>query len=109
MPDNPHMDFGADLLPVTSGGFSLGTTLKKWKIFADQINGDTPVTLTSSQALTNKTYNGFTLAAASAKSVDSSITNVSSVNLPTTAAVVNYVTNSISNSRIEILNMMPTT
>ena len=108
MPDNKHMDFGTDLLPLTNGGYFLGKTDKRWKIFADQINGEAPVTLTGEQALTNKTYNGYTLAAASAKAVDTSISNNSSTNLPTTAAVVNYVNTSMSDCKIEILNMMET-
>lgn len=46
------------------------------------------VNLSDSQALTNKTYNGYTLAAASAKGVDNSVPKDStSTNLPTTAAV----------------------
>lgn len=48
------------------------------------------VNLSGSQALTNKTYNGYTLAAACAKGVDTSISSVSSTNLPTTAAVTAY-------------------
>ena len=52
------------------------------------------VNLSGSQALTNKTYNGYTLAAACAKGVDTSISSGStSTNVPTTAAVVNYMTN----------------
>ena len=48
------------------------------------------VNLSGSQALTNKTYNGYTLAAACAKGVDTSISSASSTNLPTTAAVTAY-------------------
>ena len=48
------------------------------------------VNLSGSQALTNKTYNGYTLAAACAKGVDTSISSTSSTNLPTTAAVTAY-------------------
>lgn len=51
------------------------------------------VNLSGTQALTNKTYNGYTLAAACAKGVDTSIAAGStSANVPTTAAVVNYMT-----------------
>lgn len=39
MPDNNHMDFGVDLLPVTDKGYSLGKSDKRWKIFADEIDG----------------------------------------------------------------------
>lgn len=57
-------------------------------------NAKEVVTLSDTQALTNKTYNGYTLAAAAAKGVDTSITDTStSTNLPTTAAVVTYVNN----------------
>lgn len=46
------------------------------------------VNLSGSQALTNKTYNGYTLAAACAKGVDTSIASGStSTNVPTSAAV----------------------
>lgn len=75
MPDNNHMDFGVDLLPVTSAAYFLGSSSKKWNIFVEQINGDAPVTLTGAQALTNKTYNGYTLAAASAKGVTDNSSN----------------------------------
>lgn len=100
MPDNNHMDFGVDLLPVTSATYFLGSSSKKWNIFVEQINGDTPVTLTGAQALTNKTYNGYTLAAASAKAVDTSISDTSSTNLPTTAAVVSYITNNTTDNKV---------
>ncbi len=57
-------------------------------------NSKQVVNLSDTQALTNKTYNGYTLAAAAAKGVDTSITETStSTNLPTTAAVVTYVNN----------------
>ena len=39
MPENNHMDFGVDLLPVTDKGYSLGKSDKRWKIFADEIDG----------------------------------------------------------------------
>lgn len=55
-------------------------------------NSKQVVNLSDSQALTNKTYNGYTLAAASAKAVDTSISvDSSSTNLPTSAAVATYV------------------
>ena len=55
-------------------------------------NAKEVVTLSDSQALTNKTYNGYTLAAASAKAVDTSISASStSTNLPTSQAVANFV------------------
>ena len=54
-------------------------------------NSKEVVNLSDTQALTNKTYNGYTLAGASAKAVDTSISKGStSTNLPTSAAVVNY-------------------
>jgi len=47
---------------------------------------------TTTQSLTNKTYNGYTLAAACAKGVDTSIANASSsASLPTSAAVAAFV------------------
>ena len=55
-------------------------------------NAKEVVNLSDTQALTNKTYNGYTLAAASAKAVDTSITTAStSTNLPTSQAVANFV------------------
>lgn len=53
-------------------------------------NSKQVVNLSDTQALTNKTYNGYTLAAACAKGVDTSISSASSTNLPTTAAVTAY-------------------
>lgn len=59
-------------------------------------NSKQVVNLSDSQALTNKTYNGYTLAAASAKGVDTSISSgSSSTNLPTTAAVASFVSSEI--------------
>lgn len=58
-------------------------------------NGIQAVNLSGSQALTNKTYNGYTLAAACAKGVDTSISSTSSTKLPTTAAVTSYTDNII--------------
>ena len=55
------------------------------------------VNLSGTQALTNKTYNGYTLATACTKSVDTSISSGStSTNLPTTAAVADYVDNAVT-------------
>jgi len=55
-------------------------------------NSKEVVNLSDTQALTNKTYNGYTLAAASAKAVDTSISaGSSSANLPTSAAVATFV------------------
>ena len=54
-------------------------------------NSKQVVNLSDSQALTNKTYNGYTLAPACTKAVDSSILDTASTNLPTTAAITNYV------------------
>lgn len=57
---------------------------------------DTLVNLAGSQALTNKTYNGYTLSGACAKAVDTSISaGSSSTNLPTSAAVASFVDNKI--------------
>lgn len=55
-------------------------------------NAKEVVNLSDTQALTNKTYNGYTLAAACAKAVDTSISAAStSANLPTSAAVAAFV------------------
>ena len=54
------------------------------------------VNLSGSQALTNKTYNGYTLSTACAKGVDTSIGSSSSSNLPTTDAVKTYVSSQMS-------------
>lgn len=66
-----------------------GTYAQSDKLYS---NSKEVVNLSDSQALTNKTYNGYTLAAASAKGVDTSITVAStSTNLPTSAAVASLV------------------
>lgn len=55
-------------------------------------NAKEVVNLSDEQALTNKTYNGFTLAAACAKAVDTSISEGStSTNLPTSKAVADAI------------------
>lgn len=33
------MNFGTDLLPTTSGGFSLGSSNMKWNVYASAVNG----------------------------------------------------------------------
>lgn len=55
------------------------------------LTGSNYVTLNGNQALTNKTYNGYTLAAACAKGVDEATMSSSSTNLPTSKAVAAYV------------------
>lgn len=55
-------------------------------------NGKQVVNLSDSQALTNKTYNGYTLGAACAKGVDTTVAN-GSANLVTSGAVYNVVGN----------------
>lgn len=59
------------------------------------------VTLNGSEALTNKTYNGYTLGGACAKSVDASITDVTSTNLPTTEAVCDYIVTYMSTHYVD--------
>ena len=60
-------------------------------------NSKQVVNLSDSQALTNKTYNGYTLGAACAKAVDSSISSgSSSTNLPTSEAVASFVAGQIA-------------
>lgn len=59
-------------------------------------NSKQTVNLSDTQSLTNKTYNGYTLASACAKGVDTSISaGSSSTNLPTTAAVEARITAAI--------------
>ena len=77
--DNPTTNSNANV--YTSGG----------KLYS---NKKEVVNLSDTQALTNKTYNGYTLAAASAKGVDTSLTATStSTNLPTSAAVASLISN----------------
>lgn len=76
---------------VVQGTSSIGTvTAGTWngtRLTSSYIPTDVVYTA-ASQALTNKTYNGYTLAEACAKGVDTSISpNSTSTNLPTTAAV----------------------
>lgn len=76
---------------IVQGTSSMGTiTAGIWngtRLTSSYIPTDVVYTA-ASQALTNKTYNGYTLAAACAKGVDTSISpNSTSTNLPTTAAV----------------------
>ena len=65
------------------------------------------VNLSDSQALTNKTYNGYTLGAACAKGVDTSIASGStSTNVPTSKAVADAIAaniTSITNSEIDAI------
>lgn len=61
-------------------------------------NSKQTINLSDSQALTNKTYDGYTLAAACAKAVDVSISSTSSTNLPTSAAVADYVDTAIDDA-----------
>lgn len=70
-------------------------------------NSKQVVNLSDTQALTNKTYNGYTLAAASAKSVDTTILNTTSTNLPTSAAVADYVDTTVDEA-IVISSTQPT-
>ena len=103
MPSTTHYNF-----PLTSSSSTPFTDW--WQI----INGDNnnslsylvdaalynvasnAVTLSGNEALTNKTYNGYTLGDACAKTVDSTISDATSVNLPTTAAICGYIDTYIS-------------
>lgn len=58
-------------------------------------NSKQTVNLSDSQALTNKTYNGYTLGAACAKGVVTSI-SADSADVPTVTAVKNYITTAIT-------------
>lgn len=54
------------------------------------------VNLSDIQALTNKTYNGYTLKGACAKDVITNITDTSSDKLPTVAAITSYISTQIT-------------
>lgn len=58
------------------------------------------VNLSGSQALTNKTYNGYTLGAACAYGVATSITSGDTSNLPTNHAVATAISNTVGRSYI---------
>lgn len=59
----------------------------------------TLATTSTTQSLTNKTYNGYTLAAACAKGVDTSLTTTStSTNLPTSKAVAELVSSAVTSA-----------
>lgn len=60
-------------------------------------NGNQVVNLSDTQALTNKTINGYTPGAAMEKGVDTTLTTSStSTNLPTSAAVASLVSDSLT-------------
>ena len=70
------------------------------------------VTLSGNQALTNKTYNGYTLRAAAAKNVDEETTTDTSTNLPTGKAVSKMIDTKIGGViqiRYEVVDQLPTT
>lgn len=71
-------------------------------VTADTILSDANgVTISGSQALTNKTYNGYTLGSACAKGVDTSISSGStSTNVPTTAAVESRISSAIQSAQV---------
>lgn len=68
-----NMNFGVNLLPKATNTYTLGNSDYKWLV------------------------NGMALNEASSKGVDTSITSSSSVNLPTTSAVVAYITGLFNN------------
>ena len=84
--------------PTTLGGYGItdakivdGTITLGANSITPLTDGSNYVTLNGKQALTNKTYNGYTLAAACAKAVDETTMSSSSTNLPTSKAVAAYV------------------
>ena len=84
--------------PTTLGGYGItdakivdGTITLGANSITPLTDDSNYVTLNGSQALTNKTYNGYTLAAACAKKVDEATMSSSSTNLPTSKAVAAYV------------------
>lgn len=66
-------------------------------------SGNEVVDVSSSQALTNKTYEGYTLDDACARDVDTTVTN-GSTNLPTSGAVYTHVNSSLTPIRTAISN-----
>ena len=84
--------------PTTLGGYGItdakivdGTITLGANSITPLTDDSNYVTLNGKQALTNKTYNGYTLAAACAKAVDETTMSSSSTNLPTSKAVAAYV------------------
>lgn len=84
--------------PTTLAGYGItdakivdGTITLGAKTITPLTNDSNYVTLNGKQSLTNKTYNGYTLAAACAKAVDETTMSSSSTNLPTSKAVAAYV------------------
>lgn len=83
--------------PTTLDGYGItdakivGNTITLGGNSITPLTGSNYVTLNDSQALTNKTYNGYTLKAACAKAVDEATMSSSSTNLPTSKAVAAYV------------------
>lgn len=65
-------------------------------------NAKEVVNLSDSQALTNKTYNGYTLAAACAKAVqdDSSATSLTAAALPTGQTITSYLNSNLRRAKI---------
>lgn len=84
--------------PTTLAGYGItdakivdGTITLGAKTITPLTNDSNYVTLNGKQSLTNKTYNGYTLASACAKAVDETTMSSSSTNLPTSKAVAAYV------------------
>ena len=84
--------------PTTLGGYGItdakivdGTITLGANSITPLTDDSNYVTLDGNQALTNKTYNGYTLAEACAKAVDEATMSSSSTNLPTSKAVAAYV------------------
>ena len=88
--------------PTTLGGYGItdakivdGTITLGANSITPLTDDSNYVTLDGNQALTNKTYNGYTLAEACAKAVDEATMSSSSTNLPTSKAVAAYVNNAL--------------
>ena len=84
--------------PTTLGGYGItdakivdGTITLGANSITPLTDDSNYVTLDGNQALTNKTYNGYTLAEACAKAVDEETMSSTSTNLPTSKAVAAYV------------------
>ena len=83
--------------PTTIDGYGItdakivGDTIHLGGKSITPLTGSNFVTLDSSQALTNKTYNGYTLRPACAKDVEETTLTSSSAKLPTSKAVAAYV------------------
>ena len=74
MPNN-NMNFGVDLLPISDKNYNLGSSDKKWNLYVNQINGNTP-------SLTDTTYTFSAGAETNQLNITPSGQNTQTVNIP---------------------------